>query len=589
MEIAFVLSLLAIAMVLFAREMLPVDIVTLLVLLALIIPGILTPQQAFAGFGSDIIIILASVFIISGALRESGVVDWLGEALGKISRGGEVSLLALMMGSVSGLSAFMNNTTVTALMLAPVTGMARKHKWCPSKFLMPLAFASILGGTCTLIGTSTNVAVRGYLESVGLPPIGFFELTPVGLVIVVVGTLYMVFIGRRLLPAYKVSDDLTGDYGLREYLSEIIIKEKSPLVGQTLRDSDLGKLDFRVLKILRNEKAMVPRAMLTLEAGDVLLVNGPVESLMKVRETEGIDINPGVKFTDRELKGDNLEILELLVAPQSGLRGRRIQDLDLPARLGVAVLAINRHGQNLREKIKTVRLETGDLLLVQGPRESMESLQHSPDFATFGEQNSTSHRDARGLLVLGFLIAGVILSATGLVPLSAGLLAAAVAAVLTRCMPMHKVYSCVEWRLLVLIAGMTAFGLAMEKTGAAAWVANLIVGGLEPLGGVFILAGFVVLTVILTQPMSNAAAALVVLPIALSTAEKLGLEGRSFAIAITFAASVSLIAPFEPSSLLVYGPGKYRFFDFIKVGGPLTLLLIVIIVGLVPLIWPLAR
>ena len=589
MEIAFVLSLLAIAMVLFARETLPVDIVTLLVLLALIGSGILTPKEAFAGFGSDIIIILASVFIISGALRESGVVDWLGDKLGKIARGGEISLLVYMMGSVSGLSAFMNNTTVTALMLAPVTGMARKHKWCPSKFLMPLAFASILGGTCTLIGTSTNVAVSGYLASVGLAPLGFFELTPVGLVIVVVGTLYMIFIGRRLLPATTVSEDLTGDYGLREYLSEIVIKEKSPLVGQALRDSDLGKMDFRVLKVLRNARAMVPRASLVLQTGDVLLVNGPVESLMKVRETGGIDIKPDIKFTDRELKADDLEILELLVTPQSGLRGRRIEDLDLPARLGVAVLAINRHGESLREKIKAVRLETGDLLLVQGPRESMESLRNSPDFATFGEQNPAPHRDAKGLLVLGFLATGVFLGATGLVPLSAGLLGAAVAAVLTRCMPMHKVYTSVEWRLLVLIAGMTAFGLAMEKTGAAAWVANLIVGGLEPLGALFILAGFVVLTVILTQPMSNAAAALVVLPIALSTAETLGLDGRSFAIAITFAASVSLIAPFEPSSLLVYGPGKYRFMDFLKVGGPLTLLLLVIIVTLVPIIWPLTH
>lgn len=589
MEIAFVLTLLAVAMVLFARETLPVDIVTLLMLLALMIAGILTPQEAFAGFGSEIIIILASVFIISGALRESGVVDWMGEALGKISRGGEVSLLTLMMASVSGLSAFMNNTTVTALMLGPVTGMARKHKWAPSKFLMPLAFASILGGTCTLIGTSTNVAVRGYLESVGLPPIGFFELTPLGLIIVVVGTLYMILFGRRLLPAHMGTEDLTGDYGLREYLSEIVLKEGSPLVGQTLRDSDLGKLDFRVLKVLRNKKALVARATLTLQAGDVLLVNGPVESLMKVRETEGIDIKPDVKFTDSELKADDLEVLELLVAPHSGLRGRRIEDLDLPGRLGVAVLAINRHGQRLRAKLKSVRLETGDLLLVQGPRESMESLQRSPDFATFGELNVTSHRDARGLLVLGFLAVGVFLSAVGLVPLAAGLLGAAVATVLTRCMPMHKVYSCVEWRLLVLIAGMTAFGLSMEKTGAAAWLANLIVGGLEPLGGVVILAAFVLLTAVLTQPMSNAAAALVVLPIALNTAATLGLEGRSFAIAITFAASVSLIAPFEPSSLLVYGPGKYRFMDFIKVGGPLTLLLMGIIVALVPVIWPLSR
>lgn len=587
MTIAFVLILLAVAMVLFARETLPVDVVTVLVLLVLITTGILTPREAFAGFGSDIIIILASVFIIGGALRESGVVNWLGDTITRLSKGGETTLLALMMAAVSGLSAIMNNTMVTALMLPAVTGVARKRKISPSRFLMPLAFASILGGTCTLIGTSTNVAVRGYLETQGLTPIGFFELTPVGLLIVLTGTLYMVFIGRRLLPDNAPAEDLTGDYDLREYLSEILIKENSPLAGQTLYDSDLGKLDFRVLKVLRNGKSITPRPDFELHAGDVLVVNGPVESLMKVRETEGIDIRPDVKFADKDLGAGDLEILELLVTPQSAMRGRRIMNLDLPQRMGVTVLAINRHGRHLREKIKSVRLETGDLLLVQGSKDSMDLLRASPDFAVFDEQNPAPNRGKRGLFVLALLATGVFLSAAGLIPLSAGMLAVAVAAVLTRCVPMHKVYTCVEWRLLVLIAGMTAFGLAMEKTGTAEWLASLIVGGLEPYGSLVILAGFVVLTVILTQPMSNAAAALVVLPIALSTAEKLGLNGRSFAIAITFAASVSLIAPFEPSSLLVYGPGKYRFVDFMKVGGPLTALLVAVVLVCVPILWPL--
>jgi di/tricarboxylate transporter len=589
MEIAFVLLLLLAAIVLFARETLPVDVVTLLVLLALLFTRILTPQEAFSGFGSDIIIILASVFVISGALRESGVVDWLGESLAKMVKGGERSLLTLLMGSVAGVSAFMNNTTVTAVMIAPVTGIARQRKLSPSRFLMPLAFASILGGTCTLIGTSTNVAVRGYLERTGLPPLGFFELTPVGIVIVIVGIFYMLFIGRRMLPTNTETTDLTTEYNLSEYLSEIVIKEGSPLVGQTLTASDLSQHGFRVLKILRDGAPISPRPSASLHAGDVLLVSGPVASLLKVRETEGIDIKPDVKFADRDLKSDDLEILEVLVTPQSGLRGRRIDSLDMPRRLGIAVLAINRHGQRLREKLKTTILKTGDLLLVQGSRESMDTLRASPDFAIFSEQTTVSHRSRKGILVLVFLLVGVGLSAAEIVPLSAGLLGAAVAAVLTRCLPMHKVYACIEWRLLVLIAGMTAFGVAMEKTGAAAWLAGWIVAGLEPFGGVVVMTGFVLLTIILTQPMSNAAAALVVLPIALSTADQLGLNARSFAVAITYAASISLIAPFEPSSLLVYGPGKYRFVDFMKVGGLLTLILVAIVIALVPIFWPLAK
>jgi len=588
MEIAFVLALLVAALVLFARETLPVDIVTLLALLALMIAGILTPQEAFAGFGSDIIIILASVFIVSGALRETGVVNWLGDALDRVSKGGEASFLVRMVASVAGLSAFMNNTTVTALLLAPVAGIARRRQWSPSKLLMPLAFGSILGGTCTLIGTSTNVAVSGYLERAGLKPIGFFELTPVGLLIVLVGTAYLAFLGRHLLPD-NPPINLTEDYGLREYLSEILIKEKSPLSQQTIRDSDLGKLGFRILKVLRDGKPKTPRPDFALSAGDVLIVNGPVQSLMKVRETEGIEIRPDVEFGEKELKADELEILEVLVTPESFIRGRRLQDLDLPSRLGIVVLAINRHGRRLREKIKSVRLETGDLLLVQGARESMDALRASPDFAIFGEQNPSPHRGKKGLLVIAFLAMGVAASSAGLLPLSAGLLGAAVATVLLRCMPMHKVYSCVEWRLLVLIAGMMAFGLAMEKTKAAEWLAEIIVSTLSPFGGIVVLAGFVLLTILLTQPMSNAAAALVVLPVALSTAEKLGLNGRSFAIAVTFAASVSLIAPFEPSSLLVYGPGKYRFADFFRVGGLLTLSTAILVIFIVPLLWPLSK
>jgi di/tricarboxylate transporter len=586
-EIALVIGILACAMVLFAREIFPVDVVTVLVLLALIFSGILTPQEAFAGFGSDIIIILACVFIITGALRESGVVDWLAEILGKISRGGERTFLVSMMAAVSALSAFMNNTTVTAILLTPISGLARKNKWSPSKLLMPLSFASILGGTCTLIGTSTNMAVRGYLEAAGLPPLRFFELLPVGIVIVIVGILYMVFFGQKLLPANPVGEDLTSDYGLREYLSEIVIEKDSPLAGQTLRTCDLGTLGFRVLKVLRDKRPKLPRPALKLMEGDVLVINGPVESLMKVRETEGISMRADVKFTDKDLKADDLEILEMLVTPYSSLRGQQISSLDLPARFGVIVLALNRHGHRLREKIKSLHLDTGDVLLLQGPRDSMESLQKSPNFATFGTINPSGHRDAKGLYVLGFLGLAILLSGVGFVPLSAALLTAAMATVLTRCIPIHKVYESVEWRLLVLIAGMTAFGLAMKKSGAADWLAQLIVGGLEPFGGVVIMTGFVIVTVLLTQPMSNAAAALVMLPIALSAAERLDLNSRSFAVAVTLAASVALIAPFEPSSRLVYGPGKYRFFDFIKVGGLLTFLLMIVIVALVPVFWPL--
>ena len=302
-----------------------------------------------------------------------------------------------MVLSVSSLSAFMNNTTVAAILLAPVAGIARRRKWSPSKLLMPMAFAAILGGTCTLIGTSPNVAVSGYMARAGLGPLGFFELTPVGVLIVTIGTAYLALLGRHLLPD-NPTVDLAEDYGLREYLSEILIKEDSPLSGQQIQHSDLGQLGFRILKVLREGKPRAPRPDLVLTAGDVLIVNGPVESLMKVRETEGIEIRPDVAFGEKELKADELEILEVLVTPESFLRGRRLQSLDLPRRLGIVVLAVNRHGPAVAGKLKTVRLETGDLLLVQGARASMKRCARVRISLFSVSRIPAAHRGKKGLL-----------------------------------------------------------------------------------------------------------------------------------------------------------------------------------------------
>jgi len=585
MEIAVVIGLLATAVILFARETLPVDIVTCLMLVALMATGILTSDEAFAGFGSEVIVLLACVFIISAALRETGTVDWLGVKLNGLATMGLGQFTAVLMTGVSGLSAFMNNTTVTALLVPPVVGVARSRKVSASLLLMPLAFASILGGTCTVIGTSTNVAVSGYMTSAQLGPIGFFELTPVGLVIVGVGTAYMLIFGRRLLPDIQDSSDLAEAYLLREYLSEIVVLPTSPMVGQTLRDSDLGLMGFRVLQIHRGTSHLTPSPERKIQVGDVILVNGKVESLVKVRAIEGIEIRADFQLSREAVKSRDHEMVELLVTPGSEFLGRPIRNLELPAIHGVTVLAVNRQGRRLREQIKDVTLATGDILLVDGPSERVETLRNRPDIAILGEVRSQAG-SRLGLLVLAILLAAVGISSLGWVPLSMAMLAAALAVVLVGALPAGKVYQAIEWRLLVLIAGMTAFGTAMEKTGAANVLAGFVLDTLGALGPVGVLAGFVVLTVILTQPMSNAAAALVVLPIAIQAANQLGANPRTFAIAIALAASVSLIAPFEPSNLLVYSAGKYRFIDFVKVGGPLTLLLLTIILVLVPIWWP---
>ncbi len=586
MQIIEVLGLLILGVVLFSFEKFSVDLVTLGLLIGLVLFGILTPDQAFAGFSSDIIIILASVFIISGALQRNGLIDTIGHRLFRFSGNSPNRFLVIMMSVVGGFSAFMNNTTVTALFLAPVLGVAKKLKISPSKLLIPLAYASVLGGTCTLIGTSTNIAVNGYMKKVGLKPLGLFEFTGVGLIILGVGIFFMITIGKRLLPDYP-DESLTADYNIREYLSEIIVVPGSHLIGQEIYESDLAKLEFQILGLIRGKKRFVPDRRTLIEAEDILIVKGKVEELMKVKTTAGIEIKPELKLDDPSLQTEEVKIVEALINPRSHLIGRSLKEIDFHQRFGLTVLAIYRHGKSRLEKIGNLRLRLGDLLLVQGATERIAFLRRNPNFTILEEVAPTLYRKNKGLLVVLFFGVAMLLGGMGWMPLSVAFLSAAVLTLVFGCIRIEEAYEFIDWRLLILIGGMTAFGVAMEKTGTAQFLAKWIVMFLEPLGPKGVMAGFFILTILLTQPMSNAAAALVVLPVALSSAATLHVNQRTFAIAIMLAASVSFVTPLEPSCVLVYGPGKYRFVDFVKTGIWLTLILIVVIFFAVPFFWPL--
>jgi len=595
MQIAVVLTLLVVAVVLFAMEKLSVDIITMMLLIALVVAGILNPREAFAGFSEDIIIILGSIFVISGALQRTGVLDAMGAPLQRIASQSHNLMLLAVMCLVGAISAFMNNTTVTAIFVPPVIGVARKLKINPSKLLMPVAFASILGGTCTLIGTSTNVAVSGYIQRAGMQPVSLFEITPIGIIIVVIGITYMMLMGQRFLPDHT-DESLTEEYEIREYLTEIVVTPDSHLVGQRIFSSDLSKMEFRILEVIRGDNRFLPDSTTNIEPGDVLLVEGRVAELIKVKEAAGIEIRAEVKLGDKDLQTDEIKILEVLVTPQSSLRGQTLKEVNFRARFGMTALAIYRHGQALREKIGRIRLRLGDMLLIQGPADRIEELKRQPDLWVLGEYTPPVYSRTKGFYTIAFFVSAILVGSVGWMPLSVAFLCAAVLTLLTRCITVEEAYEFIDWRLLILIGGMTAFGTAMDDkhTGAAGFLATWIVNALNPVvsalpghyGVLVVLAGFFLLTVVLTQPMSNAAAALVVLPVALETAQQLGVNERTFAIAIMMAASVSFITPFEPSCILVYGPGKYRFLDFIKVGLLLTMILIVVVLFLLPVFWP---
>ncbi len=588
LPIAFVLVLLLIAVALFASERVSVDLVTFMLLIALVVGGILTPQEAFEGFSNDIIIILGSIFVISGALQQTGVLDLLGTRVLKLAGSNPNRLLLLLMASTSAISGFMNNTTVTGMFVPPVVTLARRMKVAASKLLMPLAFASILGGTCTLIGTSTNVAVSGYVKRAGMAEIGMFEITPIGLLMVAVGLLYMMTVGKRLLPDHPEAS-LTASYAMREYVSEIIVLPESPLVGQKSYDSDLNVLEFRILKIIRAKREIVPGRNILIEEGDTLLVEGKAETLMKVKKIEGIEIKPEFSLGDLDLESSDMRIAEVLLTPQSELNGRTLREANFRQYYGLTALALYRHGQALREQVGKIVLRVGDLLLVQGEAQRIEGLRSHPGLSLLGEVSEPFYHPRKGMLTVLVFAAAVLIGSLGLVPLSVAFLSAAVMTVLLRCISVERAYEFVDWRLLILIGGMTAFGTAMEKTGSAALLADFIVQWCEPYGARAILAGFFVVTIILTQPMSNAAAALVILPVAINAAQQIGADERTFAIGIMLTASLSLVAPFEPSCILVYGPGKYRILDFVKVGLGLTIVLALVVLFTLDFFWPLMK
>jgi di/tricarboxylate transporter len=582
--ILLVLALLVAAVAAFSMERVPVDVTTLLLLCVLVLTNTLTVEEAFSGFSNDIIIILASIFVLSGALMKGGVVDHLGEAIHRIAGGSRTKVLLCVLPVTTFVSSFMNNTTTTAVLMPAVLGVCRRSRVSPGKVLIPLAYASMLGGTCTLIGTSTNVAASGYMKTAGLAPLSMFELLPVGGAVALTGILYLIFLGHRLLPQTLGTADEAA-YSMREYLSEVVVTPGSPLAGVALRDSRLADQGIQVRAVLRGGRRIAAAPHLELTDGDLLLVQARREGLLQVKETAGIEIRSDLSAGEDE-EGETLKIAEALLMPQSSLIGRSIRELDFRRRFDVTVIAIYRRGHALATRLADLPLRTGDVLLLQGKPDCFRQLADNADLFILQEIEHQPARRRKGLYAVGVFLLAVLASSLGWLPLPIAFLLAALGVIATRLLTMEEAYNLIDWRLLILIAGMTSFGLAMQKTGAAAWLAGLIVSWVSPLGTTAVMLAFVLLTMALTQPMSNAAAALVVLPVALTTAHHLGLDPRAFAILVTLSASLSFITPFEPSCLIVYGPGKYRFRDFVMAGAPLTALVVLIILLLVPVFWP---
>jgi di/tricarboxylate transporter len=588
-QIAILLAILAAALFLFAVEWVSADVVALGVLLTLVLTGLLPVEQAFTGFGSETVIMILGLLIITAALERTGVVELAGRAI--LDRTGKDSqrVLGVVMITAAVLGAFMSNTASTAFFIPIVIGLARQTRISPSKILMPLAFASILTSSVTLVSTSTNLVVSGMLSRAGMAPMAMFELAPVGIPIAIAGLLYMFLIGRRLIPDRVPPDELTEEFGLRPFLTEVLILPNSPLVGKTLVESGLGqKLDLTVLRVVRSKrKHLAPQADLTLEGGDVLLVEGQRDNILKIKDEAGIDIKADVMLSDPDLETENMRLAEGMVLLHSPLINRTLKGIGFRERYGLQVLAINRAGETIYRKISQIPLRLGDVLLLQGHQDNFRPLERDNILRLLGEVKERRINLPRARIAILTFVVALALTTFEVLTLPVAVMLASVVMFVTRCITPEDAYREVEWKAIILIGSMLAFGHAMELTGTAEYLAGQLANLAGDAHPSWLLAGFFALTVLLTQPMSHQAATVVILPVALQTAGQLDLNPRSFAMMVALAASTSFLTPLEPSCLMVYGLGRYRFMDFLKVGSLLTVIIFLIALVMVPIIWPL--
>lgn len=587
------LLLLVLAIILFATEKLPVDIIGIILVIALVLTQVLTVQEAVAGFGNDVVITIGGLFLLVGGLIRTGIVDLIGRRMHRIAGDNIFVLTALIMTTAAVSASVLKNTTTTAMFLPVIIGLAAKAKIAPSKLLMPLAFGAILGGSCTLIGTSTNLAVSGQIVRYGQEPFSMFELTAVGVITFAVGMIYMLFFGRLMLPNRGGEESRTEQYHMREYVSELLVLPDSPLVGKTLGEANIGtELELNVLGIIRGDERIAnPSSGERIQRRDRLIVEGTITDLLRVKEEIGLEIKPDFTLNDVLLEGGDVELFEVIVMRDSDLVGQTLRTLRFRQNYDLTVLAINRHGDTFINKLSDVMLRFGDVLLVQGKRNDVELLVTEREVILLEDLSRASFRIekrkwaiAAFLTFLGLSLAKITIGID--IPLAICVLIGVMVLLATKTIRYAEMYPLIDFRLLVLIACMMSFGVAMEKTGADQYLAGLIVHYFSNYGDMAILAGFFALTVLLTQPMSNQAAALVVLPVAVKAAIALGLNPRTFIVAVTYAASFSFITPLEPACVLVYTPGRYRFMDFVKIGSILTIIVFSVSMLLVPLFWP---
>ncbi len=613
LEIGIVLVVLLGAVIMFATERFPVDVVAIIAMSVLVLTGIITPEQGVSGFSNSATVTVASMFILSTAMFKSGAVVTIGHKMAQLFKYNFWIGISVTMLVVGLISAFINNTPVVAIFIPILVGAAAKSNLSVGKMLMPLSFASMFGGVCTLIGTSTNILVSGIAADNGQEPFSMFEMAPLGILFFIVGLIYMLTIGIRLIPDRKLDNALETKFGMGDYLTEIVLLKKAPSVGHTIGNSPLvKKLEIDILEVNRKgQHFYMPGQDLLLEEGDVLKVRCDVEKIKTLKEREGVVLKSDLKTKDfikeeKLAKGmdvgggeddnddyeDKLVMVEAVIATNSIFEGRTVKEIGFRQNYGATVLAIRHRGELMRDKVGSTVLRSGDTLLIETEKEKLPllrklELRGRNTFLIVSEVGLPEYRKDKMLTVVLTFIAIITVASLNILPIMMAAIAGSMFLVVTRCISMEEAYVAIDWKVIFLLAGAISLGVAMDSSGAANLISTSLIDLVGSLGPAAIVSLLYLVTTLLTSIMSNNASAVLLAPIAISVSVAMDVDARPFLMAITFAASSSFMTPVGyQTNTMIYGVGGFRFSDFLRVGTPLNLIFWVMATFLIPVFFP---